>query len=251
MGNWILNCNFTTSNIKERKLNISKKTTKIIGVLTLLEVFCNIIGGSLYDYLLKSSDYINLFSVNSTQILAGVSMIYFGMAMLLIASIMLYNIFKNYSRNLALLFLSFRIVEFVLTMVRETNILSLITLSQGYSLGNSSILNIGSLILASYKGSIHMTYITFSIALYIFYYILLKFKLIPRFSSIWGLLGTSIVLILSVLYMYGYNTGPSSGYDFLYLIMPFNLLYIGFYLIRKGFSTQAIEHESISPKVRT
>lgn len=224
-------------------MNITKKTTIIIGVLTILEVFFNIIGTSLYDYILQSPNYIKLFSANSSQILIGVLMVFFGMTMLLIASIMLYNIFKYYSKNLALLFLSFRISEFVLTMVRELNILSLINLSQGHNAGSSSMMNLGNLFLATYKGSIHITYIIFCIALYVFYYLLFRFKLIPKYLSVWGFLGTFIIFVLSVLYMFGYNTGTSSSYDIFYLIMPLNLLFIGIFLIRKGFNPQSIKQK--------
>ena len=58
-------------------------------------------------------------------------------------------------------------------------------------------------------------------------------KLIPRFISIWGLLGTAVVLVNTFLDMLGVPPGN------LGIVMLLNELFLGVWLIVKGFNQPA------------
>jgi hypothetical protein len=97
----------------------------------------------------------------------------------------------------------------------------------------SSFQSSGALLLAQRFWASQMVSITFALGALVFYYMLYGSKLIPRFLSIWGLLGAAVVLMNTLLDMFG---GPPGN---LGIIMLLNELFLGVWLIIKGFNSSA------------
>jgi hypothetical protein len=83
-----------------------------------------------------------------------------------------------------------------------------------------------------------MVSITFGLGALMFYTMLYQSKLIPRFISIWGLIGATVVLANTMLDMFSL-TVPNLG-----VLMLLNELFLGVWLIIKGFNPSAIASES-------
>jgi hypothetical protein len=83
-----------------------------------------------------------------------------------------------------------------------------------------------------------MVSITFGLGALMFYTMLYQSKLIPRFISIWGLIGATVVLANTMLDMFSL-TVPNLG-----VLMLLNELFLGVWLIVKGFNPSAIASES-------
>jgi hypothetical protein len=75
-----------------------------------------------------------------------------------------------------------------------------------------------------------MVSITFGLGALMFYAMLYQSKLIPRFISIWGLIGAAVVLANTMLDMFSL-TVPNLG-----VLMLLNELFLGVWLIVKGFN---------------
>jgi len=84
-----------------------------------------------------------------------------------------------------------------------------------------------------------MVFITYGLGAFIFYYLAHKLKLIPKFLSIWGLIGIPLVLLSSMLEIFGLNPGL-----FLGMQMGLNEIILGIWLIAKGFNSSEIASES-------
>jgi hypothetical protein len=71
---------------------------------------------------------------------------------------------------------------------------------------------------------------------------LYQFKLLPKFISIWGFVGAALILALNVLLTFGVEVG-SIG---LVLALPIisNEIFLGIWLIAKGFNPSAIASRS-------
>jgi hypothetical protein len=68
---------------------------------------------------------------------------------------------------------------------------------------------------------------------------LYRTKLIPRFISVWGLVGAITVLTTTMLDIFALSVGPAIGLV-LGLPMLLNELFLGVWLIIKGFNPSAI-----------
>jgi hypothetical protein len=74
-----------------------------------------------------------------------------------------------------------------------------------------------------------------------FYYMLYQSRLIPRFISVWGLIGALAVLATAMLDTFGISPG---SLEFLGVLMLLNELFLGVWLIVKGFNPSAIASPS-------
>ncbi len=85
--------------------------------------------------------------------------------------------------------------------------------------------------------------IAFSIGALILNYLLYQSKLIPRFISVWGLIGAVLLLAAGLLGMFGLS--PASMISIILTIpIGLNEMVLAVWLIGKGFNLSAIASES-------
>ena len=135
---------------------------------------------------------------------------------------------------MALGYLAFRIVEFVMQIISDLSPLLLTSLSELPDVSESTdvalLYHLGSELLALRHWANEMVFLNYGLGAIIFYYWLLKTNLIPRFLAIWGLVGAPIVLVNVLLEIFGYNQVVLLG-----LVMGLNEILLGIWLLIKGF----------------
>ena len=221
---------------------INKKTARIVGMLFLAVNIFFLAGVISIENILGSPDYLDIISVNRIQIISGVLLeIANGVAYVAIA-VILYPILKQRFQSLALGFVAFRLIEFVMQILADISPLSLLTLGEEFIKVGASDLSsfhtMGALLLADRYWAFQMVSITFGLGALMLYYMFYQLKLIPRFISIWGFIGATVVLVNVVLDMFGIPPGN------LGIIMLLNELFLGVWLIVKGFNPVVIQSES-------
>jgi hypothetical protein len=220
-------------------MNTNRKTARIVGALFLTSNVTFILGAAvLIESILGAPDYLILVSANRTQVLLGVLLeIINGIAYVGIA-VLMFPILKQRFESIALGYVGFRIVEFVMQIASDISPLSLLTLSEEFVRAGapeaSSFQNLGTLLLAERYWAFQMVSITFGLGALMFYYMLYQSKLIPRFISIWGLIGAAVVLANTMFDMFGLSLAN------LGVLMLLNELFLGVWLIVKGFNASAI-----------
>jgi len=154
-------------------------------------------------------------------------------------AVLMFPILKQHNESIALGYLGFRIIEFVMQILSDLSPLSLLTLSREFVQTGapeaSSFQTLGTLLLAERHLAFQMVAITFGLGALMFYYLLYHLNLLPRFITVWGLIGAAVVLINVMLDMFGYNPGLILG-----IPMLLNELFLGVWLIVKGFNASAI-----------
>ena len=85
--------------------------------------------------------------------------------------------------------------------------------------------------------------IVFGLGALMFYYLLYQSKLVPRFLSVWGLIGVALVLTGALLDMFGYSRFSTIPI-LLWLPIASNEMFLAIWLIVKGFNSSAIVSES-------
>ena len=229
-------------------MNSNRKNAIIVGVLFIIATVAGVLSGVFLGPILDAPDYLINVSANETQvIIAGLFMLIMGFAVAGIG-IMMYPIFKKHNEALALGYVGFRIIEGVLFIVYVVSLLSLVTLSQEFVKAGapdaSHFQTLGTLLQEESYWAYHMGTISFGLAAPMFYYLLYKSKLIPRFLSVWGLIGVLPWLAVSLLIMFGSITESSVLETFLYAPIAVNEMVLAVWLIVKGFNSSAIVSES-------
>ena len=102
---------------------------------------------------------------------------------------------------------------------------------------------LGELLLATRYWSYEMLYLVFCLSALLFYYMLYQTRLVPRFLSVWGFLGSALVLTNTLFEIFGINLGTGVGLV-TGLPMLLNELFLGIWLIIKGFNPEAIIYDS-------
>jgi len=96
----------------------------------------------------------------------------------------------------------------------------------------------GALLLAVYDWSSVPENFQYGLGALMFYYLLYQSKLLPRFLSVWGLIGATLMLAMGLLRMF--------GHPLIFLALPIllNEMVLAVWLIVKGFNSSAIASPS-------
>ena len=229
-------------------MNANRKTAIIVGVLFITATAAFMLGSALIEPILNAPDYLTTISANENQVVIGALFVLINCAAAVGIAVMMFPILKQHNESIALGYVGARIIEATILVVSVIIPLSLITLSQGFVKAGapdaSYFQSLGTLLLAI-RDWTHVLgiMIVFSLGALMFYYLLYESKLIPRFISVWGLIGGTLSLAAGLLGMFGLS--PSSTITtFLALPIWVNEMVLAVWLIVKGFNPSAIASES-------
>lgn len=225
----------------------NKNTARFIGALFLVVNVTFILGAAAFiEPILGAPDYLTLVAANRAQVGIGVllelinGIAYVGIAMLM------YPILKRRFESLALGYVGFRLVEFVMQIASDVSPLMLVTVGQDFveagAPAASSYQALGALLLTERQSAFLIISLTFGVGALFFYVMLYQLRLIPRFISVWGLIGAIFVLISFVGDVFGFSFDPTVS-TILGLPMLLNELFLGVWLIVRGFSSSAVVPE--------
>ena len=235
-------------------MNSNKRTARIVGVLFLTAMVASLVGGGLVESVLSAPDYLTAIPENETQVIMGVFLELINAIAVLGIGVLMFPILRLHNEVMALGYLGFRIIESVFCCVIVISPLSLMTLSQEYSKAGASdasyFQTVGTLSIAE-RASVAGLLIPVALGLgaLLFYSLLYQSRLLPRFISVWGLIGVVLILALNLLSTSGLEVGIGIG---LVLALPIilNEVFLGIWLIVKGFDPSAIASGSAETELR-
>lgn len=232
-------------------MNSNRKTARIVGALFLIAMVASLVGGIWLESILSAPDYLATVSVSRTQVVIGVLLeLVNGIAVVGIA-VMMFPLFKKQDEALALGYVAFRIIEAVIAIAAVISPLSLIALGQVYAEAGAPdatyLQALGTSFMAVRAQLVGpLLGIFFSLAALLFYYLLYQTKLVPRFISVWGLIAVALVLTWNLLVAFGVSVGIGI---ILALPMILNEIFLGIWLIVKGFNSSAIASDTAQPDI--
>jgi len=232
-------------------MNTYRKTAVIVGALFITATVSSIIGYQvILGPILKSPDYLINISTNQNLFTLGVLIDSINSAAVVLIAVMLYPILKKYDGALALGYVSARIIESVILIVGSISLLSLLTLGQEYVQASvpdaHDYQTLGNVIL----GVNDWTYLlgpmlVFSLTALILNYIFYQSRLVPRFISLWGLVGAVMISAAGLLGIFGLSPFSMTSI-LLTLPIALNEMVLAIWLIVKGFNPSAIAAMSAS-----
>jgi hypothetical protein len=227
-------------------LNSERKIGAAVGVLFIIATLAPIMSAafisSLYD-----QNYLTALSANESQVVIGALLMLTMIAATVSIPIVMYPILKRHSENLALGYVGARIFEGFFGAVTVLSLLTLLSLSREYV--NASVPAVtyfqtsGAMVLAGFNWSSILLDFPFTVGALVFYYLLFKPKLVPRWLSGWGLIAAALWLSTVPLRMFGLL--PSSM-EVLALPIAVQEMVLAGWLIVKGFNFEAVKNHEQS-----
>jgi hypothetical protein len=230
-------------------MNTNKKSALIVGVLFILAAVTAIIGLILYDPILNGPDYLMKGSEHANQVILGALMELILVVSAVGTATTMFPFLRKYNETIALWHVCFRFLEAVIITIGIISVLSLLTLSREFAVAaaqdTASFQASGILLKAVHDwtfllGPLFMLGINTMMYSYIFY----KSKLVPRFISILGMTGATLVFICALLVMFGVIQQVSVWGAILALPVAANEMTLAVWLIFKGFNLSALSSES-------
>lgn len=184
-----------------------KLTARIVGILFIIGTVAGILSALLTGSILDDQNYLNTISENETQLIAGAILVLvmgFSLAMI---PVVLFPTFKKYNEALALGAVVFRgALEAFAYIAIAVIWLSLVGISREYiSAGTAeaaSFQALGVLLRSAEEWIIHILAIVFSLGALMIYWLFYISRLIPRWLSVWGLIGAVLYLATPLLDMF-------------------------------------------------
>lgn len=223
-------------------MNADKRMTTVAGVLIILGIIAGVLS---VVPSVEGGDYLTKVSSNKNQVLLGACFQFFLVPIYIGFALSLYPILKRYKENLAIGFVSFRVIAGVFQIVGVVSLPLFLFLSQEFIKIEPSdafyFETLGELLklgrdLANHLGVMLAT----GIGNLMLYYILYKTKLIPNWLSLWGVLGNTLAMLSSFLILFGYMDVISIAFAFMTIPLVLQEVILSIWLIVKGFDKKEL-----------
>ena len=231
------------------EMSTHRMTAIVVGVLFIIATVAGILSMVFLEPVLNDPDYLVSFSANDNQVIIGALLDLIGAGAFIGLAVVIFPVLKRHNESMALGYVVARILEAVPFIIANISLLSLITLSHKFGQTAtpqaSFFLPVGTGLLAVYDWTQLLgPRILASLAALPFYFLLLQSKLLPRWISIWGLVGAPLYLASGLLAMFGLVDPFSPILVLLFIPSALLEMILAVWLIVKGFNPSAIASPS-------
>jgi len=214
-----------------------RKTAIVVGVLFIVATALSLISSSMLGSIIGAPNYLTNVAANGNQIIIGALLeLAAAISVMLIPAVM-FPVLKQHSEGMALGYFGFRILEAVTLIVGAISSLLLLTLSQQYVNAGapavSSFQISGALLLGARNWAFPLNPLVFGPGALMLYSVMYQANLIPRWLSVWGLIGAAMVFVFGLLGMFG------NILIFLAIPIAVQEMVMAVWLIVKGFQPSA------------
>ena len=230
--------------------NYHRKSSIIVGILFIIATAAPLLSIAFVPAIFgpENIDQVVLLAENETSTRLGI-LLQFMMAFAVASiPIVMYPILTKIDQIMALGYVAGRLVEGIMFTIGVICMLALLSLSKGavQTFAVDTVWNQLSLTLLSILSAESIfAQFSFSLGSLMFYYMLYKAKLIPRWLAGWSLIGAVLFLAAAFLVMFGVK---SSSNLYISLNIPGALgeMVFALWLILKGFNPSMVLSESLS-----
>ena len=222
-------------------MDSDNKNARIAGISFLISYLGLIVGNLIMEPIIAAP--VDLANVEPNAVTLGIGILLEslnGIAVISIA-VMMYTILKRVNEGVALGYLGFRGVEGFLSILGSTKAASLIELSHAYNQAGPSPYfdTLAELVMADRHWTMEMLTVFFLLGAFIFYLLIYKSEIMPRYVALWGFIAVAGVSIFNAFLYTGTDLGMIVN---LVLVLPIiaNEFFVAFWLIIKGVDTSKI-----------
>jgi hypothetical protein len=224
-------------------MNTNKSIARTMGVLYILGTVAGILSRVVTGPIGSAQDLLVSVSAHSTQVTLGALLVLVMGSALAMVPVVGYPVLRKHDETLALGYVVFRgALEGVYYIAIFVSWLLLLPLGQVYQSGAPDASNLQALgnVLFQAKEIAAFGMVIFSLGGLMFYYLLYRSKLIPRWLSGWGLVALVLGLVNGLLVMFG-AFGPTSALsDVLQIPIGLQEMVLAVWMIVKGFNAMTV-----------
>lgn len=230
-------------------MNTYRKSAITVGLLFLIALIFNPIATAILDQFLNTPDYLDKAYHGKNLIIIGNLLNFICALAMIFIPISLFPVVKKNNESLAWGYLVFRALEGILFINIAIKSLSFIGLSKEYlsatTQSASYLQSLGSSVHSEIHWATIIYIIIYSLGGVLFYYLLYKSRIVPRFLSIWGILAVVLLFVGVVLGMF--SLGIFSRLPLMkamaYFAPPIaiNEFILALWLIIKGYNSPAMD----------
>lgn len=220
-------------------MNTYKQNAKIAGVLFILGTAAPITAGIIGNSIMSAPDYLQRISTNQPTMILVIFLQFIMAISCAGITLALYPVLKKFSEGLSISAVAFRLLEGMLGILAAVGLSSLLILSQQMVVADTQAFSnfqvLGNLIKTTNDWILNgPLVICWIIAAAMYYTVFYKYKLIPRWLTIWGFIGITLTFFSSILMM----ISPKFGTIQTITSMPILIqeMVMAVWLIVKGFS---------------
>ena len=231
-------------------MNSNRRTAIIVGVLYITGTVAGILSLVFTRPILEGPDYLTQVSTNPTPIIIGsLFVLTMGLALAMVP-VMMFPILKRHNEALAIGYVVFRgALESVTNLAFAIGWLSLPLISRGYAKATAAeaffFQSLSDLVLQAHNQMGHVATIVFILGALMFYYVLYRSKLVPRWLSGWGLLAAIPYFVSGVLGLFSLLSQMSTTQLVMALPLAVQEMVLAVWLIVKGFNPSTIAPKSV------
>jgi hypothetical protein len=230
------------------KMSSERKTAIIVGVLFIIGTVSGIMAAVFTAPIRAGSAYPLNISANGTQWIIGYLLALLMALSLSMAPVLLYPILKKHNEVLAFGSVLFRgIFEQVGQILFVISMFLLLTVSEIYGKTGvadaSNFQTLGSVLISAGHWIQNINGIIFSVGTLMFFALFYQTRLVPRWLSVWGIIGSVLYCIAYILSMFSpLHLNPDAGVGIGLLLLPTAIQEMVFavWLILKGFNPSSI-----------
>ena len=213
---------------------------RLVGVLFIAATVASVLGVYLLGSRLEDSDYLTNVAAEETRITIVALLDCVAAALIIAIAVMMFPVLSRDDARVGLGYVAARLVEATITVVGAVGLLSVLTLSQDYvqtaPSGPSDFEPLGSVLLAVRDWTDAIGAQTaFALSALILNASFYRTGLLPRFISVWGLIGGALALAAGLLGLF--SGDPFSSISIiLFVPIALNEMVLAVWLIVRGFS---------------
>ena len=216
------------------------------GILFIIATVGGLASTVLLTPILSAPDYLAKIAANENEVLLGAVFQFIAAAACPAIAIALYPVLRRRNEGLALGSVGFRLIEGALYVLVVVCLLLLVTLSlesaKAGASGSSAFQVPGLLLLAardwlSPVGAV----LTFGLGAFMYYWVLYRSRLVPRWLSFWGLVGVTLLTVSGLLVMFHLAAPLGTTQTVMAAPIALQEMVLAVWLIAKGFNPSPVE----------
>jgi hypothetical protein len=225
-----------------------RKTAMIVGALFITATVTAIVGLVILGTSFEEPDYlVDLPDIENKVVVAAIMELILAVSLVGIGALM-FPVFKRHEEGLALGYAGIRLVEAIFITVATVSMLVMLSMGKDYAKGNLPAFDMeamGAMLMAMREWSFVIgTMIFLGLGALLLNYLFYQSVLIPRWLSVWGIIGGAGVLVYGVFAMFGHDISSFSAVNLLAAPIAVQEMVFAVYLIVKGFKAPVVEAEA-------
>lgn len=221
---------------------MGRKTAIAVGVLFWISNLSTLVGGVITGAIPNAHDALAVMYPHSTQWVIGTLVAHLNDVAIIGYAVLLFPVLKRFGEGAALGYVAFKALEATMLVVAAAALLSVIALSQK-SLSNpgdaAALQASAELALAQQFWAMRLAALVYIVATVILNVLLFLSLLVPRFISIWGLVGVALLAIGLAIGVGDPTRGFQVGQLLVIPIILWELLFATWLIVR-GFNPAAV-----------